>query len=185
LGATLVGATQAITCIHFSPNEELIVGSSSDNNLRVWGIQHGRERVKNNKERKKTHKFTHLFCFFFTTARVDWTHWESPCSWVQWNPESGILVCCGDFENDVSTIWIGLWFIWQDFENLGFGKGILHQNNHVFQLLQQFVMQSNWWSRLLRPFWQIHQVLWYQDWWMHSWRNNSSRPGHICAILIW
>lgn len=42
---TLSGAVQSVMCVAFSPNDELILGGSNDNTVRLWNIQYGRVRV--------------------------------------------------------------------------------------------------------------------------------------------
>lgn len=45
LRSTLSGAVQSIMCVRFSPNDELVLGASSENSVLLWGVQNGRIRV--------------------------------------------------------------------------------------------------------------------------------------------
>ena len=42
--AVLSGSVQSIMCVRFSPNDELLVGTSNDNAARLWGVESGRVR---------------------------------------------------------------------------------------------------------------------------------------------
>jgi WD40 repeat protein len=42
--ATLSGAAASVLCVAFSPNDEFVLGASSDNATRIWSIQQQRVR---------------------------------------------------------------------------------------------------------------------------------------------
>jgi WD40 repeat protein len=41
----MMGSTQSVMTVAFSPNDEFVLGASNDATVRLWSVQQGRVRV--------------------------------------------------------------------------------------------------------------------------------------------